>query len=67
MDPTKSKSREVSCDMTQAAVERRLETVDELRELAIGLSYAKRLGAVAANREVAESATALSNEKMNPR
>ena len=33
MDPTKSKSRGISCDMSQAAVERRLETVDELREL----------------------------------
>ncbi len=46
MDPTKSKSRGISCDMSQAAIERRLETVDELRELAIELSQAVRLGPV---------------------
>jgi hypothetical protein len=46
MDPTKSKSRGISCDMSPAAIERRLETVDELRELALDLSRAERLGPV---------------------
>ncbi len=44
MDPSKSRSRRVSCDMSPAAIERRLETVDELRELAVQLSQAERLG-----------------------
>jgi hypothetical protein len=46
MDLTKSKSRGISCDMSPAAVERRLEIVDELRELALELSRAERLGPV---------------------
>ena len=54
MDPTKSKSRGISCDMSQAAVERRLETVDELRELALDLSRAERLGPVRSKQAVVE-------------
>jgi hypothetical protein len=52
MDPTKSKSRGISCDMSPAAVERRLETVDELRELALDLSQAERLGPVKSQQTV---------------
>ncbi len=55
MDPTKSKSRGISCDMSQAAIERRLETVDELRELAIALSQAERLGPIVNRQTVSES------------
>ncbi len=54
MDPTKSKSRGISCDMSQAAVERRLETVDELRELALALSQAERLGPVGSKQAAVE-------------
>lgn len=54
MDPTKSKSRGISCDMSQAAVECRLETVDELRELALELSQARRLGPVKSNQTIVE-------------
>jgi hypothetical protein len=44
--------------MSPAAVERRLETVDELRALAIELSQAERLGAVRSHQRAAkESAT----------
>jgi hypothetical protein len=50
MDPTKSKSRGISCDMSPAAVQRRLEMVDELRELALDLSRAQRLGPVRSQR-----------------
>ncbi len=46
MDPTKSISRGISCDMSPAAIQRRLETVDELRELANELSQAERLGPI---------------------
>lgn len=46
MDPDKAKSRGISCDMSPASVEARLEAVDELRELAIALSSAQRLGPV---------------------
>lgn len=52
--------------MTQAAVERRLETVDELRDLAIELSRAERLGAVDPNQKGAESTTTFSTERSNP-
>ncbi len=43
-------SRGASADMSPAAVTRRLEIVDELRELARDLQNAKRLGRL--NREV---------------
>ena len=46
MDPTKAKSRGISCDMSPSSVEARLEAVDELRELAIALSSAQLLGPV---------------------
>lgn len=59
MDPTKSKSRGVSCDMSPAAVERRLELVDELRELALDLSRAERLGPVNSQQAVEEPPTSL--------
>jgi hypothetical protein len=42
----KSQSRGVSCDMTADAILRRLDIVDELRELARDLQNAKRLGSV---------------------
>jgi hypothetical protein len=38
--------------MSPAAVERRLETVDELRELALDLSQAERLGPVKSQQTV---------------
>lgn len=40
----KSQSRGVSCDMSPEAILRRLDIVDELRELAKDLQNAKRLG-----------------------
>ena len=40
--------------MSPAAVERRLETVDELRELALDLSQAERLGPVKNQQTVVE-------------
>ena len=40
----KAQSRGVSCDMSPEAVLRRLDIVDELRELAKDLQNAKRLG-----------------------
>lgn len=46
MDLTKSKSRGTSGDMSPSAIERRLELVDELRELALELNRAVRLGPV---------------------
>ncbi len=46
-ESTKSKSRGISCDMSSEAILRRLEIVDELRELAKDLQSAKRLGPVA--------------------
>lgn len=55
MDPDKSISRGISCDMSQAAIERRLEIVDELRILAIELSQAERLGPIENEQTVAES------------
>jgi hypothetical protein len=55
MDPTKSKSRGISCDMSPSAIERRLETVDELRELALDLSRAERLGPVRSQHAVVET------------
>lgn len=55
MDRTKSKSRGHSCDMSPTAVERRLEIVDELRELAMQLSQAKRLGPVEKCQAIPES------------
>ena len=42
----KSQSRGVSCDMSPEAILRRLDIVDELRELAKDLQNAKRLGPV---------------------
>jgi len=42
----KSQSRGVSCDMSSEAIMRRLDIVDELRELANDLLNAKRLGPV---------------------
>jgi hypothetical protein len=42
----KSQSRGASSDMSSAAILRRLEIVDELRELADDLRNAKRLGRV---------------------
>lgn len=44
MNDVKSKSRGISSDMSSAAIERRLEIVDELRELGEALKNAKRLG-----------------------
>ncbi len=41
---SKSRSRGVSCEMTPEAILRRLDIVDELRELARDLQNAKRLG-----------------------
>ncbi|MEZ6134073.1 MAG: hypothetical protein R3C53_04085 [Pirellulaceae bacterium] len=46
MDPTKAKSRGIDNDMSPASVERRLEMVDQLRELAVELGKAKRLGPI---------------------
>ncbi len=40
----KAQSRGASCDMSPDAVLRRLDIVDELRELAKDLQNAKRLG-----------------------
>jgi len=45
--------------MSPAAVERRLETVDELRELALDLSQAKRLGPVKSQQAVVKMPTSL--------
>ena len=45
---TKSQSRGIGCDMSAEAILRRLEIVDELRELAKDLQSAKRLGPVEA-------------------
>lgn len=45
-DSAKSLSRGISCDMSSEAVTRRLEIVDELRELAEDLQTAKRLGLI---------------------
>ena len=45
----KSQSRGIGCDMSSAAVIRRLEIVDELRELAKELQAAKHIGTVDAN------------------
>jgi hypothetical protein len=42
----KDRSREMSVDMSPEAVTRRLDLVDELRELAEELANAKRLGPV---------------------
>lgn len=46
MKDVKEQSRGASCDMSPDAVERRLEIVDELRELARELQNAKRLGPI---------------------
>ena len=46
MDPFKAQSRGISVDMSPAAIERRLEIVDELRELSLELARAERLGPV---------------------
>lgn len=54
MDLTKSKSRGTSGDMSQSAIERRLETLDEMRELALELSQAERLGPVKSKKAAAE-------------
>jgi len=59
MDPTKSKSRGISGDMSPAAIERRLEMVDELRELALELSRAERLGPVRSQQADAEMPSSL--------
>ncbi len=61
MDPTKSRSRGISCDMSASAVERRLEIVDELRELALELSRAERLGPVESNLVVEEEPSPFAN------
>ena len=45
-DSAKSQSRGIDCDMSSDAVIRRLEIVDELRELAKELQAAKRIGTV---------------------
>ena len=45
----KSQSRGIGCDMSSDSVIRRLEIVDELRELAKELQAAKRIGTVDAN------------------
>lgn len=45
----KSQSRGASSDMTSAAILRRLEIVDELRELADDLRNAKRMGRVSSD------------------
>lgn len=52
----KDRSRGVSCDMSPAAVLRRLDIVDELRELAMELQNAKRLGPLKADRPAASAA-----------
>lgn len=44
MQLAKSQSRGVSCDMSPEAILRRLDIVDELRELSKDLQNAKRLG-----------------------
>ena len=44
MQLAKAQSRGASCDMSPDAVLRRLDIVDELRELAKDLQNAKRLG-----------------------
>ena len=44
MQLAKAQSRGASCDMSPNAVLRRLDIVDELRELAKDLQNAKRLG-----------------------
>ncbi len=54
-DSTKSQSRGISCDMSSEAILRRLEIVDELRELAKELQSAKRLGPACASTPVALS------------
>ncbi len=41
---SKAQSRGVSCDMSPEAILRRLDIVDELRDLAKDLRNAKRLG-----------------------
>jgi len=46
MDLVKLKSRGVSCDMSPDAIMRRLDIVDELRELAKDLQNSKRLGSI---------------------
>jgi hypothetical protein len=43
---SKLRSRGVNCDMTPEAILRRLDIVDELRELARDLQNAKRLGSI---------------------
>lgn len=48
----KSLSRGISSDMSSEAVLRRLEIVDELRELAKDLQSAKRLGPIQTLRSV---------------
>lgn len=52
MQQSKSRSRGVSCDMTPEAILRRLDIVDELRELARDLQNAKRLGSIHLNQTV---------------
>ncbi len=59
MDPTKSKSRGTSGDMSPDAIEWRLETLDEMRELALELSQAKRLGPVRSKKATAEEPSSL--------
>ena len=46
MEWAKSQSRGISCDMSAEAVLRRLDVVDELRELAQELQAAQRLGPI---------------------
>lgn len=46
MQLAKSQSRGVNCDMSPDAILRRLDIVDELRELAKDLQNAKRLGSL---------------------
>ena len=46
MKQAKAQSRGISCDMSSEAVLRRLDIVDELRELATDLQNAERLGPI---------------------
>lgn len=63
MDLDKSKSRGITCDMSPSAVERRLEIVDELRELALELGQAERLGRVVSQPKISETKSARVAEK----
>jgi hypothetical protein len=49
MNATKSQSRGVSSDLSSEAILRRLDIVDELRELARDLKTSQRLGKLNSN------------------